>query len=103
MSGIKQPINDVLAKLATLQVVNQDLETVPLYTRLFNNQINRLKDGKGIAFPLPAAFVEVPAPENYVRLLNGVAEAEIIFRIHLVHWFIDAQDGTYDQDLLIFD
>lgn len=103
MAGIKQPIQDILARLASISVQNQDLETVPLYTRVFNNQIKRLRDGKIQAFPLPAAFVEVLAPENYNRLLNGFSEADLAFRIHLCHWFTDAQDGTYDQDLLIFD
>lgn len=86
-----------------MEVQNMDMEVVPLYTRVFNNQINRQRAGKGAAVPLPAAFVEVLAPESYNRLLNGVSESDLIFRIHLVHWFADAQDGTFDQDLLIFD
>lgn len=102
MSGIKAPIQDILQKLATLQVVNLDAQTVNVYARIFNNQIRKGKSGD-YAFPLPTAFIEVIAPSNYNRLLNGVSEADIIFRIHLCHWFTDAQDGTFEQDLAIFD
>lgn len=103
MSGIKQPIQDVLTRLATIQVQNNELVTVPLYTRIFNNQPNRQREGKIQAYQLPAAFVEVIKPEKFNRLLNGVSESDIVFRIHLQHQFTDAQDGTFDQDLLIFD
>jgi hypothetical protein len=103
MAGIKPSILDVLTKLSTIQVLNQDLQTVPLYTRIFNNQIVRQLNGKIAAYPLPAAFVEVIKPSNFNRLLNGVSESDIIFRIHLQHWFTDAQDGTFDQDLPIYD
>lgn len=103
MAGIKQPILDILTKLATMQVTNQDNQLVPLYTRIFNNQRNKLKENRQEVYPYPAAFVEVVAPENYNRLLNGVSESDIIFRVHLEHWFTDAADGTFSQDLLIFD
>ncbi|MEB0262921.1 hypothetical protein [Mucilaginibacter sp. 10I4] len=93
----------MLATLATMQVLNQDLQTVGLYTRVFNNQIKRQKEGTIQAYPLPAAFVEIIKPSNYNRLLNGVSESDIVFCIHLQHWFTDAQDGTFDQDLAIYD
>lgn len=103
MSGIKPAITDVLYRLATIQVLNQDAATVPLLTRIFNNQRERAKKAEGYQYPLPAAFVEVIKPANYNRLGNGVSESDIVFRIHLEHWFTDAQDGTFDQDLGIFD
>jgi hypothetical protein len=103
MSGIKQPIQDVLSRLAAIPVQNQDLQNTTLYTRIFNNQPKLQSTGKIQAYPLPAAFVEVISPARYNRLLNGVAESDIVFRIHLQHWFTDAQDGTFDQDLPIFD
>jgi hypothetical protein len=103
MAGIKQSIEDVLAQLATIMVDNQDGQNVPMYTRIFNNQPKRLLDGKLEIYPLPASFVEVIKPTNYNRLLNGISESDCIFRIHLQHWFIDAMDGTFSQDLLIYD
>lgn len=103
MSGIKPAITDVLSRLATLQVINQDMQTVPLFPRVFNNQIKRQEKGLIEAYPLPAAFVEVQNNAQYNRLLNGVSESDLVFRIHLQHWFTDAGDGTFDQDLGIFD
>ena len=103
MSGIRPAISDVLNQLATLQVQNQDLQTVLLSTRIFNNQIKRQKDGKEYAIALPAAFVEVVNNNQFNHLLNGVNESDIVFRVYFTHWFTDAQDGTLDQDLLIFD
>jgi hypothetical protein len=103
MPGIKPAILDVLTRLSVIQAVNQDNQTLPLYTRIFNNQIKRQLDGKINAYQLPAAFIEVIKPSNFNRLLNGVSESDIIFRIHLQHWFTDAQDGTFDQDLPIYD
>ena len=103
MAGIKQPISDMLTKLTTLNVTNQDLQLVPLNARIFNNQIKRQKEGDIQAVPLPSAFLEVVNNAQYNRLLNGVSESDIVFRIYLTHWFTDAQDGTFDQDLLIFD
>ncbi len=103
MSGIKPPVQDVLTQLATIQVQNQELQTVALYTRIFNNQVKRQKEGTTLAYPLPAAFVEVIKPAKFKRLLNGASESDLVFCIHLQHWFTDAQDGTFDQDLPIFD
>lgn len=103
MSGISQPIQSLLTKLRTLQVLNQDNQTVNLYAAIYNNQRNRIKEGKSLALPLPAAFVEVIQPESYNELGNAVYESDLVFKIHLEHWFIDAQDGTYDQDFPIFD
>lgn len=103
MPGIKQPLQDVMSRLTTLQVQNQDYQFVSLYTRIFNNQIKRQREGKEYAIPLPACFVEVIAPDTFDRIGNGFSESDLVFRLHLVHWFTDAQDGTFEQDLIIFD
>ena len=62
MPGIKPAITDVLTQLATIQVQNQDAQTVPLYTRIFNNQRKWRTAGKIEAYPDAAAFVEVIKP-----------------------------------------
>jgi hypothetical protein len=102
MAGIKAPIQDILTRLTSLQVVNQNQATVPLYARIWNNQL-RIKKEDIYAIPYPCAFVELVSPINYDRILNGLSEADLIIRIHLAHEFYDAQDGTFEQDLLIFD
>jgi hypothetical protein len=58
MAGIKAPIQDILTRLTSLQVVNQDQDTVPLYARIWNNQL-RIKKEDIYAIPYPCAFVEL--------------------------------------------
>jgi len=65
MAGIKQPIQDVLAKLATLTVTNADGQTLFLYTRIWNEQPKFEEDGHGTVYPKPAAFVEVVNKAEY--------------------------------------
>lgn len=103
MAGIKQPLQDILTQLTTLQVINQDKQTVPLFARMWNNQFKRLEAGELEAIPLPSAFVEKLNPDNYTRIGIGFDAADIIFRIHVGHWFVDATDGTFEQDLAIYD
>lgn len=100
--GIKQPISDLLTKLSALQVVNRDGQTVNLYARIWNNNIEKLRKGESYVIPFPAAFVEVVNQVTYERLGEGLLAADVSFRIHLVHEFLNA-DGTFEQDLEIFD
>jgi hypothetical protein len=103
MAGIKQPIVDILAKLTTVQVVNQDNQTVNLFARVWNDQFRKFDEGQLEAFPLPSAFVEVVNPSDYNRIGGGFDASDIIFKIHIGHWFMDAADGTFEQDLDIID
>lgn len=103
MAGIKDCLQDILTQLTTLQVVNQSGQTVPLYARIFNNQVEYEAQGKGVAFPKPAAFVEIVTPATYQVIGQGYRDSDLSIRIHLVHEFMDAADGTFDQDLAIFD
>jgi len=103
MAGVKQPIQDLLTKLKTLTVTNGDGSTVSPHVRVWNNQIAYLKDGKGVAFPMPAFFVEVVNNATYEIIGQGFRNADLSFRIHIAHEFYDAQDGTFEQDLPVFD
>ena len=102
MPGIKTPLQDVLTKLATLQVVNGDGNTVNLYCRVWNNQIRYEEDGTLYSFPRPAAFVEIVSPAVFETLGQGYQSCDINFRIHLTHENYN-NEGTFEQDLLIFD
>lgn len=102
MAGIKNCLQDISTKLATLQVANQDGQTVPLYVRIFNNQIRYEKDGKGTIYPKPAAFIEVVSPATYEVIGQMYRSCDLGLRIHLAHEFMDAADGTMEQDLVIF-
>lgn len=101
MSGILAPIQDLLARLSALQVVNGDGVTVSLYARIWNNQIKREESGKDYSLPSPAAFVEVINSPQYGELGSGFQSADLGFKIHLFRVFFN-QDGTLEQDLEIF-
>jgi hypothetical protein len=102
MAGLKTPLQDILTRLATIQVVNQDHNTVNLYARIWNNHLRFAKDGKGYDWPRPAAFVEIVSPVTFDIIGLGFRSADIGVKIHLIHEYYN-QDGTFEQDLTIFD
>lgn len=102
MAGIKQPLQDILARLATLDVVNQDGQTVKLFTRVWNNQVEFEKQGALQSYPKPAAFVEILAPVVFDEIGQNFRSADLGINIHLVHENMNTE-GTFEQDLLIFD
>ena len=102
MPGIKAPLQDLLTRLTTLQVVNGDGNTVSLYTRVWNNQIRYETDGTLYNFPKPAAFIEVVSPATFETVGQGYQSCDVNFRIHLSHENYN-NEGTFEQDLLIFD
>lgn len=102
MSGIRQPLQDILSKLSAMSVVNLDNKTVQLHARIWNSQLDFMEDGSGYLFPRPAAFVEVVNDVQYEIMGQGFRNADVSFRIHIIHDFYN-NDGTYDQDLGIFD
>mgnify|MGYP000429743528 CR=1 FL=1 len=101
MAGIVQPIQDILAALTTINVVNQDGYTVPLHSRIWNNQIKYEEQGKQYDFPKPAAFLEIVSPITYAETGMNLLCADININIHLVHEYYNS-DGTYEQDLTIY-
>lgn len=102
MAGIKAPIQDILTKLATINVTNGDGNTVPLYARIWNNQVEREKDGETYVYPKPAAFVEIQSPATFQEIGGNYRTTDLGISIHLVHEYYN-QDGTFEQDLVIFD
>lgn len=102
MAGIKAPIQDILNKLATLTVTNGDGNTVYMYSRIWNNQVDREKEGETYVYPKPAAFVEVASPATFQEIGGNYRTTDLGFNIHLVHEYYN-QDGTFEQDLVIFD
>lgn len=102
MAAIKQPIQDVMNRLATLQVVNADLLSVPLFVRVWNNQITYEENGELYISQKPAAYVEVVNNAGFDEIGIGFQSADLVFRIHLVHEFYN-NDITFEQDLTIYD
>lgn len=103
MAGIRQPIENVLTKLRELTVTNGDGSTVTPHVRIWNNNLQSMKQGESYMFPLPAMFVEVLNDQIYQTIGQEFRAADLTFRIHILHEFYDAQDGTFEQDLLVYD
>ncbi len=102
MAGIKNVIESLLTKLATIQVTNQDGNTVSLYAHVWNNHVDMEKSGAIEAYPKPAAFIEIGSPVVYENIGVNCRGADLNIILHLVHEFYN-QDGTMEQDLEIFD
>lgn len=103
MMGIKAPIQDILSQLASIAVTGTDNNAMTLHTRIWNNQLQYEKEGKLYDYPKPAAFLETMTDVRYEQIGYQVNEMPIVFRIHIIHEYYDAQDGTFEQDLVVFD
>lgn len=103
MPGIVAPIRDILTRLTTMQVQNQQGQTVPLFARVWNDQFRKKDEGAIEYQPLPAGYLETMVPGEYGEIGGGVVEADVIFRIHLGHENYDNGSGAFDQDLIIFE
>ena len=104
MSGIKQPILDVMDRLKLIQVKNQDGNMAPLYVRKFKNQIQREKAGEIPAYPRPASFVEMDTDVSFEQKGLGIVNADLGVKIHLVHDFYNDEDGeNFEMDLDFYD
>ena len=91
MAGIVAPMREILARLSTLY-----------FARVWNNQLEKIIEGTLEYQVLPAVYLEV-VPSAYNLLGVGYTTSDITFKIHIIHEFYDAQDGTFEQDLLVFD
>ena len=99
-SPIKKAIQDILRQLQQIT----DSYNMPVFQQLavFNDQFERMKNGTGYAFHLPAAFVEL-SPAKYEPLGMGISTANLHFKIRIGHEQLDAGDGSIDQDLNVLD
>ena len=101
MAGIKPVLVDLLTKLEGITVVNMDQTTASLYARMWNNQLENIRDG-GYSWPRPAAFIEIVSPASYDIIGLGFRSADLGIRIHLIDEFYNT-DGTFEQNLGVFD
>ena len=94
-------IQEVLAQLETVQVTTADGETVPLFARVWNNQVDYIKAGELQLFQTPAVFFELVFGDgwNIGQNYNG---NDVLLRFHLVHRNYNTE-GSFEQDLIIFD
>ena len=102
MAGIVHPLRDILTRLSTIQVQNPDGLMVNLYARVWNNQLRQVEEGKSYAWPTPAVFVEIVTPVTFEQIGLGFRTADLGIKVHIIHEFYN-QDGTFEQDLKIFE
>lgn len=77
-----------------------DFKTV----RVWNGQVEQEKAGEYVAYAKPACFVQlIMNPDGWAALPEGVSSADAGIVFHIVHEYYDAQDGTFEQDLPVFD
>lgn len=101
MSGVLAPIEQILTRLASLQVANQSSFSVPLHARIWNDQFRKIDEGSIEHNPLPAGYLEF-MPEDNTEIGTGVFSGPVIFRVHLGHENYDNGENTFQQDLIIF-
>lgn len=78
---------------------------------MWNNQLERLLNGEQDDIALiaeigdqPAIIVQFVSPFTIEQLGNGVEIYQnLIVRLHILHQFYNANDGTMDQDLVVLD
>lgn len=74
------------------------------YIRVWNDQVQNLIDGKDETFSLPAIFIEFPDEIQWQQLGGGNQIVDpLLIKVHLLHEFYDAQDGTMGQNLAVLD
>jgi hypothetical protein len=99
--GIKETLLALSGLLETIPTTNQDGGDTTMYVSLWNNQIERKKEGSGFVYQTPACFIETNFSEG-LPIGGGATSYEVIFRILIEHENYNTE-GTLDQDLIIFD
>lgn len=99
--ALKETISDLLAQAETISVVTADGITAPLFTRVWNNQVDFIRGGQLEVFQTPACFLELIMQDggNMGQNYNG---NDVIIRWHLVQYNYNTE-GSFEQNLLIFD
>lgn len=91
-----------MTKLSEIIVPNGEGGTQTMYVRVWNNHLATEKAGQSYDWPKPAAFVEFITPVDFNQLGGGFRSADLGVRVHLIHEYYN-QDGTFEQDLEVFD
>lgn len=87
------------------QILNEvpEIQFVQMYNSQFADMDRDERGASIYSFPLPAAFIEFEDDLQYLQLGNGVQLIDPLFiKIHIAHEYYDAQDGTMEQNLEIF-
>lgn len=105
MAGIKEVLLTTLSQLSLIRTDDSEGNTdiVP-YIRVWNNQLNYIKDGEMYLWPRPAIFLEIQNQSRYQTIGEAYRNSDLVFRMHLIgDWMNDQEGATFEQDLNIFD
>lgn len=89
-----------------IQAVITQLNTVTgvKFVRVWNDQLTLDEQQANYSFPQPAIFPEFVNPQEIKQMGDGVQFYDpLIVRLHLLHWELDAGDGTMEQNLNVYD
>lgn len=74
------------------------------FIAMWNDQLRDTNDGKNYSFRMPAVFVEFVLPTQIGGVGNNIQVYEPLeVKIHILHEQYDAQNGTMDVNLDVFD
>ena len=74
------------------------------FIHIWNNQTHWIEEGQGYDFLKPAVFIEFVNAQQIVDIGGGVQQYDPLeINLHIIHQFMDASDGTLEQNLDIFD
>lgn len=83
------------------------LEAMPTveHVNKWRNQLEKIVAGKMEMFQYPAVFIEFVStvPTNERSLGGGIQIYPIKFRLHLITWELDSEDGDFEKNLEIYD
>jgi hypothetical protein len=99
--GLKQTAISLLARIAAIPTTDQDGNATTMHCAIWNNQIERKKEGSGYVYNTPAAFIELNFSDG-MPIGQGVTSYEGLIRVTIEHQNYNTE-GTIDQDMIIFD
>lgn len=94
MGGIKDVYLDIRSRVVAMQQFN--------YVRIWNNQLQQVRDGKLELFQYPACFIEVIPPAEYNPLGGGYSQGDLTVKFHIVHEEYDTMDGNMEENVNVF-
>jgi hypothetical protein len=100
--ALRQALEDVLTQVATIQVETADRVQTTLHTRVWNNQVERLRAGTSQVYQMPCALVETITDTGQARPIGGgYYSIPIVFRVHILNMHLNTE-GSFEQDLTIY-
>lgn len=99
--GIKETLQTLIAALQTVTTTTPDGVESTMFVQLWNNQIERKKEGDGYVYPTPACFIETTFSEG-MQVGEGATSYEVTFRLLIDYTHMNTE-GSFDQDFGIID